>query len=167
MPVTLNAGYRMPSWFDLKSLDVDGVEDKSGIKKARDNIHQLIEQEVKEGIPYNRIVLGGFSQGGALALYSSFTNKNTLAGVVALSCWLPLRNEFPAGILGNSNTPILQCHGESDPVVPYKFGELTSQLLKQCTTNSEFKSYRDLLHSSSDEEMNDVKNFVAKCLPEQ
>lgn len=79
----------------MKSLEIEGPEDKDGIKKARDSVHQMIEQEVKEGIPYNRIVLGGFSQGGALALYSSLTSRNTLAGVLALSCWLPLRHEFP------------------------------------------------------------------------
>lgn len=165
MPVTLNAGYPMPSWFDLKSLDVDGEEDKAGIKKARDGIHQLIEQEAKLGIPYSRIVLGGFSQGGALALYSSLTYKNTLAGVVALSCWMPLRSEFPAGILGNSNTPILQCHGKSDSVVPYNFGELTSKLLTQFIPNLEFKTYKNLSHSSSTEEMKDVEDFINKCVP--
>ncbi|XP_063615538.1 acyl-protein thioesterase 1-like [Penaeus indicus] len=95
MPVTLNNGFRMPSWFDLKSLDVDGPEDSDGIKKARDGIHQLIEEEVKAGIPHERIMLGGFSQGGALALYSTFTHSRTLAGVIGLSCWLPLREEFP------------------------------------------------------------------------
>lgn len=79
----------------MKSLDVDGIEDEPGIKKARDGVHQLIEEEVKAGIPYDRILLGGFSQGGALALYSTFTHTKTLAGVVGLSCWLPLRNEFP------------------------------------------------------------------------
>lgn len=81
--------------FDLKSLDVDGPEDGTGIKKARDSIHTLIEEEVKNGIPHDRILLGGFSQGGALALYSTFTLNKTLAGVVGLSCWLPLRDEFP------------------------------------------------------------------------
>lgn len=81
--------------FDLKSLDVDGPEDSDGIKKARDGIHQLIEEEVKAGIPHERIMLGGFSQGGALALYSTFTHSRTLAGVIGLSCWLPLREEFP------------------------------------------------------------------------
>ncbi|MCL4132156.1 UNVERIFIED_CONTAM: hypothetical protein GTU68_008754 [Idotea baltica] len=141
----------MPSWFDLKSLEVDGPEDKDGIKKARDSVHQMIEQEVKEGIPYSRIILGGFSQGGALALYSSLTFKNSLAGVIALSCWLPLRNEFPSGILGNTNTPILQCHGIGDPVVPLKFGEVTSQLLKQFVPDLEFKTYKDMFHSSCDE----------------
>ncbi|KAK3889451.1 hypothetical protein Pcinc_006559 [Petrolisthes cinctipes] len=95
MPVSLNAGFRMPSWFDLKSLDVDGPEDTDGIRKARDLIHRLIDDEVKNGITHDRILLGGFSQGGALALYSTFTHTHTLAGVIGMSCWLPLRQEFP------------------------------------------------------------------------
>lgn len=79
---------------------MDGPEDGTGIKKARDSIHTLIEEEVKNGIPHERIMLGGFSQGGALALYSTFTHTKTLAGVVGLSCWLPLRDEFPQVRMG-------------------------------------------------------------------
>lgn len=86
----------MPSWFDLRSLDANGPEDENGIKRATTAIHSLIDNEVKEGIPSNRIVIGGFSQGGALALYSALTYNKPLAGVVALSCWLPLHKQFPA-----------------------------------------------------------------------
>ncbi|XP_042216231.1 acyl-protein thioesterase 1-like isoform X2 [Homarus americanus] len=165
MPVTLNAGFRMPSWFDLKSLDVDGPEDGDGIKKARDGIHHLIEEEVKNGIPHERIMLGGFSQGGALALYSTFTHTKTLAGVVGLSCWLPLREEFPQAAISNTGSPIIQCHGDCDPIVPYKFGQITSQLIKKFAGNIEFKTYRGMMHSSCEEEMADIKKFIAKYLP--
>ncbi|XP_050699983.1 acyl-protein thioesterase 1-like isoform X2 [Eriocheir sinensis] len=151
MAVTLNAGFRMPSWFDLKSLDVDGPEDGPGIKKARDNIHTLIEEEVKSGIPHERIMLGGFSQGGALALYSTFTHTKSLAGVVGLSCWLPLREEFPQAAISNTGAPILQCHGDCDPIVPYKFGQITSQIIKKFAGNIEFKTYRGMMHSSCEE----------------
>lgn len=96
IPVTLNAGFRMPSWFDLKTLDESGPEDEEGIKTAAIEVQNLIENEIKSGIPADRIVLGGFSQGGALALYSALTFPHKLAGVVALSCWLPLRKNFPA-----------------------------------------------------------------------
>ncbi|XP_069977505.1 acyl-protein thioesterase 1 [Penaeus vannamei] len=165
MPVTLNNGFRMPSWFDLKSLDVDGPEDSDGIKKARDGIHQLIEEEVKAGIPHERIMLGGFSQGGALALYSTFTHSRTLAGVIGLSCWLPLREEFPQAAISNTGSPILQCHGDCDPIVPYKFGQITSQLIKKFAGNIEFKTYRGMMHSSCDEEMADIKKFITQNLP--
>lgn len=96
IPVTLNAGFRMPSWFDLKTLDESGPEDEEGIKVAALEVQNLIDNEIKAGIPADRIVLGGFSQGGALALYSALTFPHKLAGVVALSCWLPLRKSFPA-----------------------------------------------------------------------
>uniref|UniRef100_A0A2P2HZW1 palmitoyl-protein hydrolase n=1 Tax=Hirondellea gigas TaxID=1518452 RepID=A0A2P2HZW1_9CRUS len=165
MPVTLNAGFKMPSWFDLTSLEVDAPEDAPGIKAARDKIHELIDAEVRSGIPANRIVLGGFSQGGGLALYSAFTHKESLAGVVALSCWLPLRSEFPQAALGNTATPILQCHGDCDPVVPFKFGQLTSSLIKKFAGNLEFKTYKGMMHSSCDEEMANVKDFVRQRIP--
>lgn len=165
MPVTLNAGFKMPSWFDLTSLEVDSPEDAQGIKAARDKVHQLIADEVKTGIPASRILLGGFSQGGGLALYSAFTHKDPLAGVVALSCWLPLRAEFPQAALGNVDTHILQCHGDCDPVVPFKFGQITSSLIKKFAKNIEFKSYPGMMHSSCDEEMSAIKNFIKERLP--
>lgn len=96
IPVTLNAGYRMPSWFDLKTLDINGPEDEAGILRATENIHSLISTEIKGGIPSNRIMLGGFSQGGALALHAALTFPQPLAGVMALSCWLVRHKAFPA-----------------------------------------------------------------------
>lgn len=82
--------------FDLKGLDLHAGEDNEGIQRAAATVHGWIEEEVKGGIPSDRILIGGFSQGGALSLYSSLTCIHKLAGVVALSCWLPLRDSFPA-----------------------------------------------------------------------
>ncbi|CAG2059956.1 unnamed protein product [Timema podura] len=164
MPVTLNAGFRMPSWFDLRTLDANGPEDEEGIRRATELVHSMIEQEVKAGIPSNRIVIGGFSQGGALALYSALMYSKPLAGVVALSCWLPLHKNFPAAALGNTDIPYLQCHGDCDPIVPYKWGQLTASMMKQFLKQAEFKTYRGMMHSSSDEEMRDVKLFVERIL---
>ncbi|KAK4316242.1 hypothetical protein Pmani_012577 [Petrolisthes manimaculis] len=139
MPVTLNAGFRMPSWFDLKSLDVDGPEDTAGIRKARDLIHHLIADEVKNGITHDR--------------------------VIGMSCWLPLRQEFPQAAIGNTGSPILQGHGDCDPIVPYKFGQITSQLIKRFAGNIEFKTYRGMMHASCEEEMADIKKFITQHLP--
>uniref|UniRef100_A0A1B6GVW1 palmitoyl-protein hydrolase n=1 Tax=Cuerna arida TaxID=1464854 RepID=A0A1B6GVW1_9HEMI len=166
MPVTLNNGFRMPSWFDLKSLEASGPEDEAGIKKAAESIHAMIEAEEKDGIPSHRIVLGGFSQGGALALYSALTFPKKLAGVMALSCWLPLHKSFPAALnAANKETPIFQCHGDCDPIVPYKWGQLTASILKTLVKSTEFRSYRGMMHSSSEEELQDLKSFVEKILP--
>ncbi|XP_063976490.1 acyl-protein thioesterase 1 [Diachasmimorpha longicaudata] len=162
MPVTLNTGFRMPSWFDLRSLDATGPEDEEGIIRAAAAVHAMIEEEVSAGIPTERIVLGGFSQGGALALYSALTYNKPLAGVVALSAWLPLHQKFPAIAVGNKDTPVLQCHGDCDPIVPYKWGQMTASLLKQFMGRTEFKTYREMMHSSSEEEMRDMKAFIEK-----
>lgn len=174
--------------FDLRSLDSSGPEDEEGIRKAAETVHSLIAQEVAAGIPTTRIVLGGFSQGGALAMYSALTFPEPLAGIVALSAWLPLHQKFPAvniykllhyihnisihimcniyvhiilnrivilnffqEAIGNKNTPLLQCHGDCDPIVPYRWGQMTASLLKQFMTQTEFKSYRGMMHTSSEE----------------
>lgn len=97
MPVSLNQGFRMPSWFDLFTLDESGPEDESGIKEAAKLVHSIIDREIENSnISSSRIALGGFSQGGALALYSALTYNKPLAGVMALSCWIPLHKSFPA-----------------------------------------------------------------------
>ncbi|XP_022909459.1 acyl-protein thioesterase 1 [Onthophagus taurus] len=165
MPVTLNAGYRMPSWFDLKSLDIGGPEDEDGIKAACKLVHGMIETEIKAGLSADRIILGGFSQGGALALYSALRFPQKVAGVVALSCWLPLHKSFPMDMVCPTDLPVLLCHGDCDPVVPYKLGQMTSSVLKNFLKDTDFKSYRGLMHTSSDEELRDVKDFIDTKLP--
>jgi len=118
MPVTLNGGFPMPSWFDLYSLDANGAVDEEGLKKAQTLIHELIAAEEKAGIPANRIILGGFSQGGALALYSGLTYPKPIAGILAFSCWIPKHQDFVDGLSeGRKDIPILQCHGDVDPIV--------------------------------------------------
>ncbi|MEE6463979.1 hypothetical protein FKM82_006123 [Ascaphus truei] len=155
MPVSLNMNMSMPSWFDIIGLSPDAQEDDVGIKQAAQNIQALIDQEVKNGIPSSRIILGGFSQGGALSLYTALTSQQKLAGVVALSCWLPLRSSFPQAATNSANKEIsvLQCHGESDPLVPLMFGSLTSEKLKTIVNpvNINFKKYSGLTHSSCDQ----------------
>lgn len=167
MKVTLNSGVKMPSWFDLKRLDglLSGEEDEPGIKKAAEGVHALINEEINGGILPERIVLGGFSQGGALALYSSLTFPQKLGGVMALSCWLPLHKQFPQLLKGNMDTDIVQCHGDCDPLVPYKWGQMTASYLKRFCTKMDFKTYRGLAHSANDEEMADLKKFVERVLP--
>ncbi|XP_063062140.1 acyl-protein thioesterase 1 [Engraulis encrasicolus] len=169
MPVSLNMNMRMPSWFDIVGLSPDSAEDETGIKRAAENIKALIDQEVKNGIPSTRIVLGGFSQGGALSLYTALTMKQKLGGVLALSCWLPLRNSFPQASAdsGNREVPVLQCHGEADPLVPLMFGCLTVEKLKTLMNpvNITFKTYGRMGHSACPQEMDDIKEFIDTNLP--
>ncbi|KAF0757869.1 acyl-protein thioesterase 1-like [Aphis craccivora] len=166
MPVSLNQGFRMPSWFDLFTLDESGPEDENGIKEAAKLVHSIIDREIEtSNIPSSRIALGGFSQGGALALYSAFTYNKPLAGVMALSCWIPLHKTFPAAAISNKDMPIIQCHGDCDPIVPLKWGQLTASILKSFAKNTELKTYRGLMHSSSDMELKDLKKFLETVLP--
>lgn len=167
IPVSLNMGALMPAWFDLKGLSPQTPEDEAGIKRAAESIRAIIEHEARNGIPPHRIILGGFSQGGALSLYTALTGPVQVAGVVALSCWLPLHRTFPGASCGMKNIPILQCHGECDPMVPKEFGELTSRLIKTVDNPDLvcFKSFSNLSHSSCPQEMDEVKKFIEKYLP--
>ncbi|XP_070555979.1 acyl-protein thioesterase 1-like [Ptychodera flava] len=165
IPVSLNAGFRMPSWFDIASLSFDGEEDEAGIKAASEKLQSMVESEEKQGIASNRVIIGGFSQGGAVALYSALTMSKPLAGVVGLSTWLPLHKQFPEALKGNKETPILQCHGTADPMVKLPFGEMTSQTLSKMNSKVTFKTYKGMAHGSCDEEMRDVQIFINKNLP--
>lgn len=158
----------MNSWFDLKSLNPNDPEDETGIEAASKQIHELIAGQEKDGVPHDRIMLGGFSQGGALALHAAFTYPKKLAGVVALSCWLPLHKKVPTIIReANKSIPVLQCHGDSDFVVPFAWGALSKQIMSTFidSTKYEFKKFEGLGHSSSQEEIDCVLNFVKKILP--
>lgn len=116
-----------------------GSEDEAGIKRAATEVHGMINNEVKAGIPANRIILGGFSQGGALALYAALTYPEKLGGVIGLSCWLPLHSSFPASKACPENVPILLCHGDVDPIVSFKYGQLSHSVLKTFMTNTTLK----------------------------
>ncbi|CAG0886343.1 unnamed protein product [Cyprideis torosa] len=166
--VTLNMGMPMPAWFDLKSLKPGGAEDQQSLHAASLEVHKMIEDEVKAGIPYDRIVIGGFSMGGALALYSALTFPHKLAGIVVLSGWMPVHQEFqknPSLMVGNKDTNLFQAHGDSDHVVPYVWGKMTAEHLSKINPNATFKTYSGLEHSSSDAELRDVKTFLQTVVP--
>ncbi|KAG5445045.1 acyl-protein thioesterase [Clonorchis sinensis] len=167
--VTLNGGMRMPAWYDIHGLTPDSRQDEAGILEANDELEKFVQAEIKAGIPANRIVIGGFSQGGSVALYNAVTKGHPYAGVVALSCWLPLHSKLVSDqslINGHRETPIFQCHGREDCLVSHHMGSATHDLLKTFRmTKCEFTSYANLGHSSSDEELNDVQCFLKKTLP--
>lgn len=160
---------RMNSWFDLRSLNPNDPEDEAGIESACKRIHEIIAEQEAQGVPTDRIMLGGFSQGGALSLYSALKYPKKLAGVVALSCWLPLHRKFPAGATeANKNIPTLQCHGDQDVIVPLAWGKASEVALSSFMDkkNYKFKIYHGLGHSSSGQELHDVMDFVKAHLPQ-
>ena len=130
----------------------------------------LVQEEIKSGIPSERIFIGGFSQGGATALYTALTTPVRFAGVLALSTWLPLHHRFPSHLKPCDNkfsTPILQCHGDMDPIIPLDWAQLSVKLLQSLNfTDVVFKSYRGMAHSSNEKEMDDVKDFINRIAPQ-
>ncbi|KAF1768631.1 hypothetical protein GCK72_000443 [Caenorhabditis remanei] len=149
--VTLNMGMRMPAWYDLLGLDANAPEDETGIQAAARYVHQLIDAEVAAGIPANRIAVGGFSMGGALAIYAGLTYPQKLGAIVGLSSFFLQRTKFPGNFTANNATPIFLGHGSSDFLVPLQVGQLSEQLIKQFNPNVEMHIYRGLQHSSSTE----------------
>lgn len=164
--VTLNAGMQMPSWFDIKSLKKGCDEDEGGIKASSQRVISLIEEEIKSGIPSNRILIGGFSQGGSVALHTLQTYDKKLAGCIGLSTYLSLHKQFDRLTKQvNKETMVFLGHGNADNIVSYDFGKLSSTVLSKVYKNLEFKTYDGLGHSSSPQEFSDVASFISKVLP--
>lgn len=170
-PVSLNGGFPMPSWYDLYGLSPSTKEDEAGIKKAADKINSLINTELEKypHLTEKNVIVGGFSQGGALAFYTGLSNsKSPYGAIIGLSTYLPLRDEFlkdeSAKLNAVQGTKIFQAHGDDDQVVPFQFGQLTSKVIKQTSLDAVFKSYSGMGHSSCEQEMNDVKNFISQVV---
>lgn len=162
-PVTLNAGMAMRSWYDLYGLELDTPEDEAGIKQAAESIRQLIEQEQQRGIPAQHIVLAGFSQGGALALYTALTHHQPLAGVLALSTYLPLAQQLLENHQGLQQLNIFQAHGDSDAVVGRELGEVARDLLQQLGNRVDWHVY-PMEHAVCIDELQDVDQWLARQL---
>ncbi len=136
--------------------------------RTREYISGLIEQEIAAGIPSERIVLGGFSQGGAASIFSGLTAKFKLAGIVSLSAYLMLSLKFATMVPNpqfNKETPIFMGHGDMDGVVFYEIGRKSHDLLKGLGYNVNFKTYEGMEHSACPEELDDVEAFLNERLP--
>lgn len=164
IPITLNMGFRMPAWFDIESLDnLEEETDIDGVKASAELIYKHIDMERRSGVPSQNIIIGGFSQGAALALYCTLHYPHPLGGCIALSTFFP-EAKFPkAEELTNKDIPFFQAHGELDNILPLKYGLNTSNLLKSFLTNHEFRTYR-MPHDCSDRELADVKEFIEKIV---
>lgn len=156
----------MPSWFDIYSLDKAARQDEEGIQKAASEIHELLDAECAEGLSPERVVIGGFSQGGSLAIFSALTYPKKLAGIVGMSTYVSINHILEKKMTdANKKIPFLQCHGDSDPVVAYQWGQLSSQFITTFNSdNYQFKTYAGLGHSSCPQEMADVKQWLLSLL---
>jgi phospholipase/carboxylesterase len=154
----------MRAWYDIYSLDSLEQEDSSGLEQAQEIVNALIQRERDRGIPAQRIVLMGFSQGGAVALYSGLRYAQTLAGIGALSCYLPLQEATEAQLHpANRHTPIFMGHGEYDPVVRYALGETSYEWLVQRDFTVSWHRYA-MEHSVCLEEIGDIAQWLGQCL---
>jgi phospholipase/carboxylesterase len=164
-PVTLNAGMSMRAWYDLAHLEPERQEDEAGIRAAAEDIGALVAAQAEAGIPSHRVVVAGFSQGGATALFTGLRYPERLAGIIGLSCYLPLPQTLATEIASaNQNTPIFQGHGQSDPVVPCELGLASHRLLMAAACQAEWHTY-PLAHSVSPDELQHVRAFLQRCLP--
>ena len=164
IPVTLNSGYVMPAWYDIAGADLVSRQDAAGIQKSAHAISLLIEQEISRGIPARNIVLAGFSQGCAMALHTGLRFPQRLAGIMALSGYLPLADTFAAErATANADTPVFMAHGSMDPVVIPARGEASRDLLGQLGYPVQWHSY-PMQHSVHPREVADISAFLARVL---
>jgi phospholipase/carboxylesterase len=164
IPVTLNGGYVMPAWYDLHGLDLISRQDAAGIHKSARAIDLLIEAELARGILAHHIVLAGFSQGSAMALHTGLRYSQQLAGIMALSGYLPLADTLAAERApANAHTPIFMAHGSQDPVVIPARGEASRDLLSQLGYPVQWHSY-PMAHSVHPREVADISVFLTSVL---
>jgi len=163
-PITLNGGMTMRGWYDLTGLEASRKDDLAGLQASSDLVTGLIHQEVARGIPADQILLGGFSQGGALSLYLGLRFPNRLAGIVGLSTYLPaasrIRTERSEA---NQNTQVFMGHGLHDPMVSLQSGDASRQLLEQLGYPLTWRTY-PIQHSICEPEMRDLAKFFVSCL---
>jgi phospholipase/carboxylesterase len=163
-PVTVNNGYVMRAWYDLYGISATSREDDAGLRDSERLVQQYISKELDAGISSNRIVLAGFSQGGALALHTGLRYSQTLAGIMALSTYLPLRDRVATeASQANRSVPILMCHGVRDAVVPLALGSLSRDLLLQQGFSVEWHTY-PMEHSVCMEEVAHISTWLQHCL---
>ncbi len=164
-PVSINAGYRMRAWYDIVGLDRRSPEDEAGIRDSARAVHDLVRRERERGIESSRIVVAGFSQGGALALFAALRWPERLAGVAALSTYLPLgrtldEERHPA----NAAVPIFMAHGTYDSLVSPELGRLSRDHLRSLGYDVEWHEY-PIPHSVSAEEVTDLRAWLLRALP--
>jgi phospholipase/carboxylesterase len=164
MAVTLNGGYVMPAWYDILGANLVDRQDATGIQKSEQAVKALIENEVARGIAYDRIVLAGFSQGCAMALHTGLRLPHRLAGIIALSGYLPLADRFAnERMQANAHTPVFMAHGTQDPVVVLARGENSRDALTAMGHPVQWHTY-PMQHSVHPREVADISAFLKQVL---
>jgi phospholipase/carboxylesterase len=159
-PVTINGGMRMRAWYDILGLEIANRQDEPGIRDSIVKVEKLIERETARGVESRRVVLAGFSQGGAIALACGLRHRQPLAAIVALSTYLPLADRTDLELAeANRGVPIWQAHGSADPVVPQALGQMSREWLRAHGYRIEWRSY-PMPHSVCAEEVADLRGWL-------
>ena len=163
-PVTINGGMRMRAWYDIKSLDFESRADLDGVEESAAQVEQLINAQIDSGIPANRIVLAGFSQGGVIALHLAPRFNAKLAGVLALSTYLcePSLLANQANDI-NKETPVMMAHGDQDEVVPVFMGSAAFKTMTENGFNATWQTYT-MQHNVCMQELNDISAWLQSVL---
>jgi phospholipase/carboxylesterase len=163
-PVTLNNGYRMRAWYDIVSIQRGSAQDEGGIRASHGIVESLIRRENERGIASSKIVLAGYSQGGAMALYSGTRYPEKLAGIMGLSCYMLLETQFSAErAAANHATPIFLGHGTQDPVVSLALGEATRRMFETEGYSVEWHAY-PMPHSVCPQEVLDIATWLRRVI---
>jgi phospholipase/carboxylesterase len=163
-PVTINGGFVMRAWYDIVVQDLVRQEDEHGIRESQELVGELIEKEIGRGIPAKRIVLAGFSQGGVITLQAGLRYPKSLAGLLALSCYLPLAATLEKErSQANQNVPVFIGHGTADDIVPVKRGTEARDTLAKLGYKPEFHQY-PMPHSVHPDEIADIGAWFQRTL---
>jgi phospholipase/carboxylesterase len=164
MPVTINGGYRMRAWYDILGTEDQGVQDEAGLRRSRELVEALIAREKEQGIPANRIVIAGFSQGCAMALLTGLRHAEPLAGIVGMSGYLPLAEVTKAERSeANRKTPIFLAHGTHDHVIELHRAEKSRDLLQELGYEVEWHEYL-MAHSVNPQEIEELNAGLVRVL---
>ena len=167
MPVTINNGYVMRAWYDVSFGDLEGKTkqaDEKGVRASQAEIEKLIAHEVARGVAAEKIVIAGFSQGGAIALQTGLRHARKLAGIMALSTYLPVAHTLPAeAAAANRSIPVFYAHGTHDQVIPIAMAEASRKILDAAGYHVEWHSY-PMQHSVCIEEIADISAWLVSVL---
>jgi phospholipase/carboxylesterase len=165
MPVTINQGFVMRAWYDIRTADIGAEPDEKGIRASAELVGEMIDAQIEQGILPERIVLAGFSQGGAIVLHAGLRYPAKLAGILALSTYLPLAETLNAEKAeDNAATPIFLAHGSIDPVIPVGLAQRSLKHLEQQGYAVEWHEYNGMPHSVSAQEIYHVAEWLEKVL---
>jgi phospholipase/carboxylesterase len=160
--VTINGGMRMRAWYDIRSMSIDQRADEQGVRESIAQLEALIAREGERGIPPSRIILAGFSQGGAIVLSAALRRQQAVGGVMALSTYLPLAAQTPAeATAAGRSTPVFMAHGQVDPVVTLALGERSRDALRAMGVPVQWQTY-PMPHAVCPDEIDDIRQWLGQ-----